>query len=319
MLGNGTFSRGVYFLINGVYYAKKLFSISPGEGKMRALCLVFLLFLSGYSWAETQAVPLRLALSAVFLGERQDVVVRWRDYLESHLQRPVMFVQRKSYRELTDMLQQGELDAAWICSSPYVKHKSVQKLMAVGVWQGEPLYQSYLIVPATDTTTHSIADLRGKIFAYSDPESNSGYYVAQGELLNLGVDPKHFFSKTMFTYAHRKNVEAVAAGLVNGARVDGYIYDMLNTLYPALIAKTRVVQKSEKFGFPPIVARIDLPQAEFRQLSTVLLNMQNDAEGKALLAALGLDKFVAGNDHLFDGVAELVSKVDRAGGGVNVP
>lgn len=289
---------------------------------MRLLILLLLWQFSGLTCAASPAPspqPLRLALSAVFLGERQDVVVRWRSYLEQRLKRPVVFVQRKSYRELTDMLQQKTLDAAWICSSPYVRHKSVQRLLAVGVWQGAPLYQSYLIVPASDTHTHSIADLRGKVFAYSDPESNSGYYVAQGEILTLGENPKRFFAKTMFTYAHRKNVEAVAAGLVQGARVDGYIYDMLNTLYPALIAKTRVVQKSEKFGFPPIVARVDLPAVEFGQLREVLLTMQQDAEGRSLLSALGLDNFVAGDEHLFDSVAALVRRVDQATGEAHAP
>jgi phosphonate transport system substrate-binding protein len=185
--------------------------------------------------------------------------------------------------------------------------------MAVGVWQGEPLYQSYLIVPKRDASTRSIADLRGKVFAYSDPESNSGHYVALGEIVRLGADPERFFNKTIYTYSHRKSVEAVADGLVDGARVDGYIYDMLNTMYPDMIARTRVVQRSDKYGFPPIVGRADLPAGDFDKLRDVLLNMQKDAEGKALLAALGLDKFVAGNDRLYDAVAALVKEVEGAG------
>lgn len=279
---------------------------------MNKWLLCFLLLIIGDASAATPAQPMRLALSAVFLGERQDVVARWKQYLEAHLQRPISFVQRRSYRELTDMLHSGELDAAWICSAPYVRHKSIQRLLAVGVWQGEPLYQSYLIVPKQDITTRSIIDLRGKMFAYSDPESNSGHYVALSEIIRAGEDPDRFFRKTLFTYSHRKSVEAVADGLADGARVDGYIYDMLNTLYPEMIGRTRVVMRSEKFGFPPIVARAGLPKAEFRKLQGVLLNMQNDAEGRSLLASLGLDKFIAGEDRLFDGVAMLVSDVEKA-------
>jgi phosphonate transport system substrate-binding protein len=279
---------------------------------MHKWLLCFLLLFIGDVAADTPVQPMRLALSAVFLGERQDVVVRWKNYLEAHLQRPIIFVQRRSYRELTDMLRSGELDAAWICSAPYVSHKSIQRLLAVGVWQGEPLYQSYLIVPKQDGATRSIIDLRGKMFAYSDPESNSGHFVALSEIIKSGADPDSFFSKTLFTYSHRKSVEAVAEGLVDGARVDGYIYDMLYTLYPEMISRTRVVMRSEKYGFPPIVARAGLPKAEFRKIQGVLLNMQNDAEGKALLVSLGLDKFIAGEDRLFDGVATLVSDVEKA-------
>ncbi len=279
---------------------------------MNKWLLCFLLLIIGDAATAAPAQPMRLALSAVFLGERQDVVTRWEKYLESHLQRPITFVQRRSYRELTDMLQNGGLDAAWICSAPYVRHKSIHRLLAVGVWQGEPLYQSYLIVPKQDVTTRSIVDLRGKMFAYSDPESNSGHFVALGEIIKSGGDPDRFFSKTLFTYSHRKSVEAVADGLVDGARVDGYIYDMLYTLYPEMIGRTRVVMRSEKYGFPPIVARAGLPNVEFNKLQGVLLNMQNDAEGRALLASLGLDKFIAGEDRLFDGVAALVNGVERA-------
>lgn len=279
---------------------------------MHKWLLCFLLLFIGDVAADTPTQPMRLALSAVFLGERQDVVARWKNYLEAHLQRPIIFVQRRSYRELTDMLRSGELDAAWICSAPYVSHKSIQRLLAVGVWQGEPLYQSYLIVPKQDVATRSIIDLRGKMFAYADPESNSGHFVALSEIIKSGADPDSFFAKTLFTYSHRKSVEAVAEGLVDGARVDGYIYDMLYTLYPEIIGRTRVVMRSEKYGFPPIVARAGLPKAEFKKIQGVLLNMQNDAEGKALLASLGLDKFIAGEDRLFDGVATLVSDVKKA-------
>ena len=255
---------------------------------------------------------MRLALSAVFLGEQQEMVLRWRKYLEEHMHRPVEFVQRRTYRELVDMMSQGTLDGGWVCGAPYVRFKSVQRLLAVPVWKGKPLYRSYLIVPARDTTTRSIADLRNRIFAYSDPESNSGHYVVLGDIVNLGGNPDTFFKKTIYTYAHRKSVEAVANGLVDGARVDGYIYDQLNRFNPELIAKTRLVDKSAEFGFPPMVTRANLPETEFIALRDTLLNMQNNTEGRALLNAMGLDSFTAGDDQLFDGVAKLIRKVQSA-------
>ena len=132
---------------------------------MKKLFLVLLMLFTANVWSAPQTRPMQLALSAVFLGEQQDMVVRWQKYLEAHLQHPVVFVQRRTYRELIDMFEQDKLDGGWVCSAPYVRYKSLQRLLAVPVWQGEPFYQSYLIVPKVDTTTRSIADLRGKIFA----------------------------------------------------------------------------------------------------------------------------------------------------------
>ena len=253
--------------------------------------------------------PLRLALSAVFVGEHADIVTRWQTYLQSRIQRPVKFVQRRSYKELNDLLSQGNLDAGWVCGAPYLLNRATQRLLAVPVWQGRPLYQSYLIVPSRDTSTRHITDLRGRVFAYSDPLSNSGYFVAQGELIEAGEVPKDFFSKTMFTYSHENSIRAVATGLVDGARVDGYVYETLRTLSPALIEKIRVVKGSREFGFPPIVARHNLPAADFEALQRVLLSMHQDEAGRTLLAGVGLDRFEAGSPALYEGIGTLLHKV----------
>lgn len=267
-----------------------------------------LLILSGSVFAESvqNTIPIRLALSSVFPGKRQDIVKQWQAYLEARLHRPVVFVQRRTYRELTDLFTQDQLDAGWVCGAPYLLHKPIQRLLAVGEWHGKPLYQSYLIVRKKDNVTQSIADLRNKIFAYSDPESNSGFFVPQSELIGLGFDPDRFFSKTMFTYDHSKSIEAVNAGLVDGARVDGYIYERLLLANPGLANKTRIVNKSADYGFPPIVTRANLPQKDFKLLQDTLLGMKDDKEGKVLLSEMGLDGFVAGNDRLFDGIASLL-------------
>jgi phosphonate transport system substrate-binding protein len=267
----------------------------------------------GNAFAETlqsEIQPLQLALSAVFLGEQQDSVLRWKSYLEKRLERTVNFVQRRSYQEITDAMLEDKIDAGWVCGRPYVLNKQYQRLLAVPVWKGKPIYQSYLIVPKEDTTTQSIADLRGKIFAYSDPESNSGQLVPRAHILRHGGNPKTYFRKVITTYSHRKNVEAVAAGLVNGSNVDGYIFDQLSKTVPDLTAKTRIVEKSEDYGFPPLVARWNLSNNDFKKLQSVLVGMKEDDEGQKLLAEMGLDSFIVGNEKLFDGIVSLIKEVD---------
>jgi len=276
----------------------------------RVLTLLLLIMVSP---ARADTPFMRLGLSAVIIGEQQEMIQRWRRYLEAHLHRPVEFVQRRTYQETMELFRDGNIDAGWICGGPHVGYPAWQRLLVVGVWKGKPRYQSYLIVPAGDTTTRSIADLRGKIFGYSDPQSNSGHNVPVAELLHMGENPKRFFGKTLYTYSHRKLVEGVAAGVFNGARVDGYIYEEMRRYFPALVAQTRLVSKSEDFGFPPIVARRNLPKADFVALQTTLLNMQNDEEGRALLGLMGLDGFIAGDERLFEGVAAVLNDIKKAG------
>jgi len=252
----------------------------------------------------TQAAPYKIGLTTVFLDDQTSFVKAWSEYLEKRLGRRVEFIQRKSYREINDLLINQELDAAWICGLPYVRLEANKqsKLLAVALYQGRPLYQSYLIVPASDKDSTTIGDLKRRVFAYADPDSNSGFLVPQVLMLKLGIDPRHFFSKNFFTWSHRDVIVAVAKGLAQGGAVDGYVWETLAKIRPDITSKTRVIRRSPLFGFPPFVVRTQLPDKEVQQLQQVLLQMNQDPAGKGLLQRLNLDGFVAGNDHLFDSI-----------------
>lgn len=253
--------------------------------------------------AATTAAEIRIGLTPVFLDDQLDFLKRLLSYLAAQLETPVRFVQRGSYREVVEQIRTGKIDFAWLCGYPYVRFKREMKLLAVPLYHGNPLYQSYLIVPASDTTTTSLRDLKGKMFAYSDPDSNSGYLYPQYQLLRAGEDPATFFSRTFFTWGHRKIIEAVGVGLAQGGAVDGYVWDTLATVRPELTAATRIVSRSPELGYPPFVARASIPDDIFRKMQDVLLTMGRDSEGAQLLKTLNLDGFIAGSDQLFDGIA----------------
>ena len=247
--------------------------------------------------------PVLIGTTPVFLDDEVAFLREWQAYLAQQLQRPVTFVQRGTYREVSELVLAGKIDAAWVCGFPYVRYRDRMRLLAIPTYQGEPLYRSYVIVPASDTKTTSILDLHGKIYAFSDPDSNSGWLVPNAELERDGKDRATFFRKTFFTYAHRRVVDAVAAGVAQGGSVDGYVWDTLQIVHPELTQKTRVAEMSRQFAFPPVVARLNLPDAEFHQLQDVFLRMQREQAGLALLHKLNLDGFQAGSDALFAGIA----------------
>lgn len=255
--------------------------------------------------AQTNAA-VRFGLSPVFLDDQLSFLNDWRDYLQGRIGRAVRYVQRGSYREIMDLLLEQKLDFAWICGYPYVRHRAQLRLLAVPVFEGRPQYQSYLIVPATDTTTRSILDLRGKVFAYSDPDSNSGFLYPRYALMQLKENPERFFARTFFTWAHRKIVEAVGSNLAQGGAVDSYVWETLRLYHPELTARTRIVEKSPYFGHTPVVARAGVSRTEFDAMQEALLGMSRNAAGQALLRRLNLDAFVAGEEALFDGIARMM-------------
>jgi phosphonate transport system substrate-binding protein len=282
-------------------------------GAWRRLALAAVLAGSVAAPSAAAVEAIRIGLTPVFLDDQIAFLQSWREYLEDELQRPVQFVRRASYAEIVDLLAQGKLDFAWLCGFPFVTHRGDLDLLAVPVYRSRPLYQSYLIVPASDDRTQGIAGLKGRIFVYSDPNSNSGYLVPQFELAKLREPAQDFFRKTFFTGSHRGVIEAVAARLADGGAVDGYVYDALARLRPDIVDRTRVVQRSPFYGFPPFVVRKGVDPPTVTAFRDVLLQMPDTASGKALLDALYLDGFVRGAPRDFDGIAEMVSSLKKAG------
>lgn len=266
----------------------------------------------GLPHAVDAAAPRKIffGTTPVFLDNQVRLLVEWRERLERQLGAEVHFVQRGSYGEITELLLADQLDIAWVCGYPYVTHADRMKLLVVPQYQGKPLYRSYLLVPSSDTTTESITSLGKWVFAYSDPQSNSGYLVPRTELIRHDIDPRRFFSKAFFTFAHRKVVEAVASGLAAAGEIDGYVFDTLAKQVPDTVAGVRVAWRSPLYGFPPIVARRNLDAETFTRLQTTMLGMTDDVVGRDLLNRLNLDRFVVGEDALFDDIRTLVHLSD---------
>lgn len=245
----------------------------------------------------------RFGLTPVFLSSDLELLTQLRAYLAGALERPVTLVTRRTYQEITALLLSGQLDAAWICGYPFIQYRDRLSLVAVPVWRGKPLYQSYLIVDRARAVT-DLKELRSDIHAFSDPDSNSGHLVTQAALAELRETPESFFGKTFFTYSHRNVVRAVASGLAASGSVDGYVWEVMSDLEPDLTGKTRVVRKSEWLGFPPVAcakaAEHTALAAEIRQ---ALVAMGEDPAGRKVLDLLRLDGFTPGDAGLFDGIA----------------
>ena len=254
--------------------------------------------------ARASNPTLRFGLTPVFLDERLRLLQQWRQYLEAALGTPVEFVQRGTYTQVLDVLRSGQVHFAWICGYPYVLRQRELQLVAVPQWRGRPLYQSYLIVDAAGKPA-SLRDLRGRTFAYSDPLSNSGFLYMQHLLRSQGQDPGRFFARSFFTHSHRHVVDAVAEGLADAGSVDGYVWETLAELNPSLTQRTRVIQKSPDFGFPPIVAAASVGADDLKSFAKALFDMPAHAAGRAVLADLRLDRFVTAEPALFRSIAEM--------------
>lgn len=265
------------------------------------------------SAAQAEIIPLRLGVAAIIspVGtvESYDALAR---YLGERLGRPVELVQRRTYNEMNDLIEAQAVDLAFVCTSAYIEghDRFGMELLVAPQVNGQTVYHSDLIVPTT-SNAQSMADLRGRVFAFTDPISFSGRVYPTYLLQTMGETPEHFFSRTFFTYSHEKAIQAVAAGVADGAAVDSLVLEYAFRRDPSLAQKLQVIHRSPPFGIPPVVVPPGLPTHQKALLLDLLLTMHQDPIGRTVLEDLGIDRFVPIDDSAYAGVRELTARVGR--------
>lgn len=237
--------------------------------------------------------PLRVAVAAMISPkETFSAYGRLLDYIGKKTGRETEFIQRKTYREINELLGKGGIDIAFVCSGPYAsgKGKFGFELLAVPQVQGKCDYRSYLIVK--DKAFQNLEDLRGRVFAFTDPESNTGWLVPSHWLALQGERPERFFGKILYTYSHDNSIQAVARGLADGAAVDSLIWEYYRDRNPELTASISVIKESELYPIPPVVASRELSKEDADRIRQALLSIHQDPEGRMILHQLRVDRFV---------------------------
>jgi len=261
------------------------------------------------SIADTQIVPLRVAVAAII--SPQGTVESYSDlgqYLSKKLNRPVELVQRRTYAEVNELVAQDAVDLAFVCTSAYVvgSDSHTMDLLVAPEVNHQQIYHSMLIVPA-NSPAQSIADLQGKVFAFTDPISFSGRAYPTYLVVQQGIQPETFFSQTLFTHSHDKAIEAVAQGIADGAAVDSLVLKYALERDPSLAEQIKVIDESPPFGIPPVVVPSNISPQLKAKLREILLDMTNDADGRAILAKFGFDRFSSIDDNAYDSAREIIS------------
>jgi len=262
--------------------------------------------------APYEVVPLRLGVAAVISPEgTADSYGELVAYMGQKLERPVELVQRRTYAEMNDLIERNQVDLAFVCTSAYVAGHDdfgMELLVAPNV-NGQAVYYSVLIVPA-GSPAQSIADLQGRVFAFTDPMSHSGRVYPTYQLQQLEITPDDFFSRTFFTYSHDKAIQAVAEGVADGAAVDSLVLDFALVRDPALAERIKIIHRSPPFGIPPVVVPPTLAPRQKAELRQILLEMPNDPAGKQILAELGIDRFTVLDDSGYNSARQVISATE---------
>lgn len=170
----------------------------------------------------------------------------------------------------------------------------VQPLVAALDKDGNLGYNSVLIVRA-DSPYQSIDDLRGKIVARTEPNSNSGYLIPMVEFAREGKPVERFFNSPV-SGGHTQSVLGVLGGTYDAAftwttRDDGY--GQIRTMIDRGMLRRdqiRVIWESAIVPAPPIITHTDTPPALKQAILDFFLKINDERPDLARSVAHGETK-----------------------------
>ncbi|GAA4013091.1 phosphate/phosphite/phosphonate ABC transporter substrate-binding protein [Actimicrobium antarcticum] len=172
-----------------------------------------------------------LAADAIRLGvglfqpdkEKNDATYRpLAEYLSKKLGKPVELRTVDSWEGLAKSLANGETDIALMGPWGYVlaNNQSGAQAVATILYDGKPEYFALMITHPT-SGINTLADLKGKTFAFGDKGSTSGYLIPTHQFLKMGIsDPEKFFSKVLYTKHQAIETQVTRGELDAGADYD---------------------------------------------------------------------------------------------------
>ena len=166
----------------------------------RTFALLAALTLAGV--AQAQQTPLQLGVG-LFQPDKEKNDATYQplaEYLARQLQRPVQLRTVDSWEGLAKSLANGETDMALMGPWGYVlaNHEAGAEVVSTILYDGKPEYYA-IIVTHPNSGIHTLADLKGKTFAFGDKGSTSGYLIPSHHFMTLGIRPDRYFSKVLYT------------------------------------------------------------------------------------------------------------------------
>jgi len=202
-----------------------------------------------------------------------------RVYAEEALGVPVKLFTPADYDGVIQGMVGGSLDMAWFGASSYAKAyltdpEAVEPVLVKTNLDGSYSYHS-IGFARKDKNIKSLADMKGKVFAFGDPNSTSGYLIPSIEIpqeTGATMENGAYFGEVKFTGGHEQTIVAVANGEVDagvtwadglGNWEDGYNSGALRKAVDSgIVDMNDIVEiwKSKPIPEGPVTLRKSLPQ-----------------------------------------------------------
>jgi phosphonate transport system substrate-binding protein len=221
---------------------------------------------------------------------QQDTILRWQpgvEYLSNQLGIEVVLRTASDYAGIIEAMAAEKVEFGWIGGAGYavaydIMDGNVEPLVMDVSSKGKLGYHSMIIVKG-DASYGSLADLKGKSLAFTDPNSTSGYTIPSTVLSKEGYLDKNkpFFSRTGFSGSHENGVMAVLNGTYDAAVT--WAYDKTEGNHTRMAKKgmikpndIKIIWWSPLIPNSPFCAIKSLPEGLKQGFKNAMLNFEKN-------------------------------------------
>ncbi len=254
---------------------------------------------------DRDTTAIRVAIATV-ISPRESFVYYQEMFaaLSEHLGRRIEFKQRTTYEEVNELLAQNLVDVAFVCAGAYIQGADYMELMFVPVVNGKPSYRGYVITHK-DNLVRRFEDFEGLSFTFSDPLCFTGNVFVDLRLQHLGVQAEDFFGEIVHSLSHDLSIQMVSRKLIDGAAVNGLIFDYMARYQPEYVKDLRIIEKTPSGGIPPVVNSLLMPRDLRSGIRDFFIDMHRHDETREVLEKILIDRFIIVGDTLYDDLREI--------------
>ena len=226
------------------------------------------------------------------------------DYLKKETGLDVQFTPVTDYAAVVEGLATNKIDLAWLGGFTFVQAKMRTQGGAVPIVQRaeDAKFTSRFIVPV-GSTAKTLADLKGKTFAFGSPSSTSGHLMPRFFLQQAGIEPDRDFKTVAFSGAHDATVAFVAAGRAEAGVLNASVLDKLVETKNPNAEKVRVLVVTPPYFDYNWTVRPGLDAALTKKLTDAFLKLDPAKPAdKEIMELQRASKFIATQASNYDGI-----------------
>jgi phosphonate transport system substrate-binding protein len=225
-----------------------------------------------------------------------------KEYLTRQMKTDVNLIIPTNYNATVEALGNGSLDFAYLGALTYTKAHRQYGVVPL-VQRSSDLQFHSLFITGANSGINSLADLKGKNFAFGDINSTSGHLIPYYEMKQARINADSDL-KFRYTGSHPATAKAVESGAADAGALDETVYNSMIAEGKLDKTKVRVFYTSKPFVDYVWVARKDVSKDVQEKFAAAFTDLKEGRDDQ-ILAILRGKNFVRANDTEY----ELIRKI----------